>query len=82
MKKRLRDEKEDDLRPEYPLNELLKAGVKGKYVNRYRKGTNLILLEPDVSKAFPNAQAVNEALRMVLELGKFSNGRKKQAVGN
>ncbi len=82
MKKKLKDKRADDLRPEYPLNELLKTGVNGKYVKWYRKGTNLILLEPDVSKAFPNARAVNEALRIVLELGKFSDGRKKQAVGN
>lgn len=78
MKKKLIDEKDDNLRPEYPLKELLKAGVKGKYVKQYRKGTNLILLEPDVSRAFPNARAVNEALRLVLELGKFSNGRKNR----
>jgi hypothetical protein len=82
MKKRLRDERNDDLRPEYPLKQLLKAGVKGKYVTPFRRGTNLILLEPEISMAFPNAQAVNEALRMVLELGKFSNGRKKQTVAN
>jgi hypothetical protein len=73
MEKRLKD---DDLRPEYPLKELLKREVKRKYVKRYRKGTNPILLEPDISKAFPSARTVNEALRLVLELGKFSGGKK------
>jgi hypothetical protein len=58
----------DELRPEYDLRELLKNGVRGKYVERYRAGTNLVLLEPDVAKAFPSDQAVNEALRLVLKL--------------
>ena len=58
----------DELRPEYDLQELLKGGVRGKYVDRYRAGTNLVLLDPDVSKAFPSDQAVNEALRLILKL--------------
>jgi hypothetical protein len=65
MKKKLKEEKEDELRAEYDLSELFKKGVQGKYVNRYRKGTNLVLLESDVSKAFPDARTVNEALRLV-----------------
>jgi len=46
----------------------LKGGVRGKYAERFREGTNLVLLEPDVAKAFPDAQAVNEALRLVIQL--------------
>ncbi|RPI73793.1 MAG: hypothetical protein EHM45_20230 [Desulfobacteraceae bacterium] len=80
MKKKSREEKEDELRAEYDLCQLLKKGVQGKYINRYRKGTNLVLLEPDISKAFPDARAVNEVLRLVLELGKFSGGRKKHSA--
>jgi len=38
-------------------------GVRGKYAKRFGKGTNLVLLEPDVAKAFPDAAAVNETLR-------------------
>ncbi len=59
---------EDELRPEYNLRELLKGGVRGKYAKRYRAGTNLVLLEPDVARAFRNARAVNEALRLVIRL--------------
>ncbi len=66
MKKR-RD-KADDLRPEYDLHELLKGAVRGKYAKRYHAGTNLVLLEPDVRKAFPNERTVNEALRLVIAL--------------
>ncbi len=39
------------------------GGVRGKYAERYARGTNLVLLDPDVAEVFPNAEAVNEALR-------------------
>jgi hypothetical protein len=58
----------DELRPEYDLKKLLKDGVRGKYIERYREGTNVVLLDPDVAKVFPNARAVNEALRLVIQL--------------
>ena len=60
----------DELRPQYDMKSLLKGGVRGKYAQRYREGTNLVLLEPDVAKAFPNEKAVNEALRLVMKLTK------------
>lgn len=55
----------DELPPEYP-DELFKSGVRGKYAKQYREGTNVVLLDPDVAKAFPNSQAVNDALRRVI----------------
>ena len=58
----------DELRPEYDLKKLLKTGIRGKYVERYREGTNVVLLEPDVAKVFSDARAVNEALRLVIQL--------------
>lgn len=61
---------ENDLRPEYDaelLKGLLQNGVRGKYVERCREGTNLVKLAPDVAAAFPTEQAVNEALRSLLE---------------
>jgi hypothetical protein len=57
---------EDTLRPEYPP-ELIKAGIRGKYANRYREGTNIVLVEPDLHKLFPNSEAVNQALRKFAE---------------
>ncbi len=68
MKKNFSNEMNDELRPEYDLKSLLKEGVRGKYTERYRAGTNLVLLDPDVAEAFPNADAVNEALRLVMQL--------------
>ena len=58
---------EDEMRAEYDFSQL-KGGVRGKYVERYQAGTNLILLDPDVAAAFPDAKAVNEALRLLIEL--------------
>ena len=58
----------DDLRPEYDLRELVRKGVRGKYAKRYHAGTNVVLLDADVQKAFPTAKTVNDALRLVMEL--------------
>ncbi len=77
MKKK--NEMIDELRPEYDLRKLLKGGIRGKYVARYRAGTNLVLLEPDVAKAFPSARAVNETLRLVLRLTRMSNDKMQTA---
>jgi len=69
MKKDINQEMDDELRPEYDLAQL-QGGVEGKYAELYRQGTNLVLLEPDVAKAFPTAQSVNEALRLLMKLAK------------
>jgi hypothetical protein len=70
----------DDLRPEYDLKTLFKGGERGKYVERYKAGTNLVLLEPDIAKAFPDERAVNEALRLVIELTKLPTVRKGRST--
>ncbi|MCP3957009.1 MAG: hypothetical protein GY719_04070 [bacterium] len=70
MKKKSREEDADELRPEYDLGGLLSEGVLGKYAQDYREGTNLALLEPEIAQAFPDDDAVNEALRLVLRLTK------------
>lgn len=62
----MKNESDDDLRPEYDFSKM-KGGVRGKYVERYREGTNLVLLDPDVAAAFPDAKAVNDALRLLLQ---------------
>ena len=55
-----------DLRSEYDFASM-KGGVRGKYVKRFREQTNVVLLERYVPEAFPNEQAVNQALRGVLQ---------------
>jgi len=57
---------EDTLRPEYSA-ELIKSGKRGKYAKRYREGTNVVLIEPDLHKLFPDAESVNRALREYAE---------------
>ena len=77
MKKKSKDDKGDDLRPEYDLRELLKNGVQGKYADRFQEGSNLVLLDSDVMETFPNDKAVNEALRLVIKLTKLTKSKKK-----
>jgi hypothetical protein len=73
----------DELRAEYKLSDFKTKGVRGKYVKRYQSGTNLVLLAPDVARAFPTDKAVNEALTGLIRTGKqpaprsTANGRKR-----
>jgi hypothetical protein len=57
---------DDVLRQEYDLWQL-KRGVRGKYLKRYRAGTKFALLAPDVRAAFPTDEAVNQALRSLMQ---------------
>jgi hypothetical protein len=62
-------EDEDDLLPEYDLTvEQLKAGVKGKYAARFAEGVNLVKLDADVARMFPDSESVNEALRALIKI--------------
>jgi len=54
----------DEMLPEYDF----RGGVRGKYAKRYAEGTNVVLLDPDVAAAFPDAAAVNAALRALAEI--------------
>jgi len=71
--KKLKSEMRDELRPEYDMRQLLKGAVRGKYAERYQAGTNLVLLDPDVHEAFRDEKAVNDALRLVIELRKIGS---------
>ena len=53
---------EDTLRPEYPA-ELIKSGERGKYATRYREGTNVVVIAPELHQLFPDSESVNQALR-------------------
>ncbi len=54
----------DEILPEYDLTN----GVRGKYAARYAEGTNLVRLDPDVAKVFPDSASVNEALRALVKI--------------
>ena len=72
MKKKSETKLDDDLRAEYDFSKL--KGVRGKYAKQYHAGTNLVLLEPDIAKVFPNDEAVNEALRQLIKIAKARVG--------
>jgi hypothetical protein len=55
---------DDEILPEYSL----KGGVRGKYAERYARGTNLVRLDPDVAAVFPDSDAVNRALRVLADI--------------
>ena len=74
MKKKPEARNDDDLRPEYDPA-LIRRGVRGKYAARYRAGTNVVLLAPDVAESFPDSTSVNEALRLLLKVAKKSLSR-------
>jgi hypothetical protein len=80
MPKKLKNHRSDDLRSEYDLETLFKSGERGKYANRYKLGTNLVLLDSDVARAFPKAEQVNDALRLVLKLTRIPSAKKVRST--
>jgi hypothetical protein len=62
---------DDDLLPHYDF----RGGVRGKYAARYREGTNVVVLAPDVAARFPDAAAVNRALRALAEVADATAGK-------
>jgi hypothetical protein len=57
-------EKNNEMLREYDFSK----GVRGKYARRYARGSNVVVLEPDVAKVFPNAEAVNSSLRSLADI--------------
>jgi len=56
----------DEMKPEYDI----RGGVRGKYYERYRQGTNVVLLEPDVAEVFHDSGSVNRALRALIAVAR------------
>jgi hypothetical protein len=71
MKKRRSKREVPEMRAEYDFS----GGVRGKYANGYRRGVNVILLEPEVAAAFPDSKSVNDALRALLEIADRTSHR-------
>ncbi|MDA8434276.1 MAG: hypothetical protein M0Z60_15130 [Nitrospiraceae bacterium] len=72
--------KHEEMRKEYKREDLGK-GIRGKYFEEYKKGTNLVLLSPDVAKAFPDDDSVNEALRSLMKIARKTAGLTKASRG-
>jgi hypothetical protein len=64
MKKMPAKSADAELRVEYDFS----RGIRGKYVRRYHRGTNVVVLEPDVAKIFPNTKSVNSSLRALANI--------------
>ena len=64
----------DEMLPEYDFSQ----GVRNRYAERYRAGTNLVLLEPDVAQRFPDSEPVNRALRSLLDDTQAGGGRRRR----
>jgi hypothetical protein len=75
----MKKDKNEDLRPEYHREDF-GPGVRGKYFESYQKGTNLVLLSPDVAKAFPTEEVVNDALRSLINLAQKSIRRSSRHI--
>lgn len=69
--KKVESKLSDELRPEYKRSDFGKL-ERGRYAGRIKEETNVVLLEPDVAKAFPNDEAVNKALRYLLDVAETS----------
>lgn len=65
----------EDMRPEYDFSD----GVRGKHYRAYQKGTNVVLLEPDVAEVFKDSKSVNHALRMLMAIA--SKELKRNLIG-
>lgn len=72
MKKRA-IERTVEMRPEYDFS----GGVRGKYAGNYARGTNVVLLDPELVAAFPDSESVNDALRSLLAIANRSKTRKR-----
>jgi hypothetical protein len=66
--KKVKHTNRDELRAEYKLSDFPRGLVRGKYANRLRKSSNIVVLRPEVAEAFPNEEAVNKALLSLIDV--------------
>ncbi len=73
----------DELRPEYKRSDFPKGLVRGKYAKRLRESSNIVVLDAEVARAFPNREAVNSALRSLIRIAERHSGKhtKKRRAG-
>jgi hypothetical protein len=76
----MKTNKKEEMRKEYKREDLGK-GVRGKYYEEYKRGTNLVLLSPDVATAFPDDASVNDALRNLMKIARQTTGLTKRSRG-
>ena len=74
MKMTSKREPEDTMRKEYDFT----VGTRGKYAKKVAKGTNIVILDPDVAKLFKDSESVNDALRLLGELARRQIVRRRK----
>lgn len=80
MKSKTPNELKDDLRPEYDFD--FSKAERGRYAHRLQvEGSNLVLVEADLAKSFPDSASVNAALRSVVEFAQLSAGLTRRSSG-
>jgi len=57
-------------------------GIRGKYASKYKEGTNIVILDPELIEYFPDSASVNEALRSLARLMKKYRNKKAKQVGS
>ncbi len=72
-----RAQKDPDMLEEYDFSK----GIRGKYAKRYAEGTNVVVIEPDIAKFFPDHNSVNQALRSLAEIVKKGHLTDKRGSG-
>jgi len=76
--KKAKQTQNDDLRPEYRRSDFPKGLVRGKYAQRLRESSNIVVLDPQVARAFPNQEAVNSALRALMQIAERHSAKRTQ----
>ncbi len=71
----------DELRPEYKRSDFPGGLVRGKYAKRLKESSNIVVLRPEVAQAFPNEEAVNNALLSLIDIAKKTT-RPRRSTGS
>jgi hypothetical protein len=79
--KKVKHPNRDELRAEYKLSDFPRGFVRGKYANRLRKSSNIVVLRPDVAEAFPNEEAVNKALLSLIDVAQKTTRLRRRSTG-
>jgi hypothetical protein len=72
----------DELRPEYKRSDFPDGFVRGKYANRLKESSNVIVLRPEVADAFPNEEAVNKALLSLIDIAQKTTRTTRPSTGS
>ena len=80
--KKVRRKDKDELRLEYERSDFPDGFVRGKYANRIRESSNIVVLKPEVAEVFPNEEAVNRALLSLIELAQSATRPQKRSTGD